>query len=504
MNIFKKRIILWLLQIQCIGLYLYSQKPKQIEIISTNSLEFDKSTGTDAKKLIGNVQFQHENAVMYCDSAYFYTDQNIVDAFGNVSIHQGDTLHLYGKLFHYDGNTKMVQMRNNVQLIDKQSTLTTNYLDYNIDESVGYYINNGQIVNADNQLRSLEGYYFAKEKLFFFKGNVEIKNPKYLIKSDTLKYHTVSRIAYFLGPTEIFSQNNYIYCENGWYNTHLNTSKFYKNAYLTGEKRLLKGDSLFYDRNKGIGKAYHHIQLIDSTRRTILTGNYAYYIEKPEFALITDSAMLILYNNKDSMFLHADTLKLKTISDSTENKIILAYRKVKFFKPDLQGKSDSVVYLTSDSTLHMFNNPVLWSENNQFSANKIELHFANQQIQTMDFIENSFIIAIEDTNKFTQVKGKNMKGYFKNNDLFKLQVTGNAQTLYYAKDNNKIIGANRAVCSQINVMVINRKISRIVFLNQPDATFYPLNKLPNEEKFLKGFVWYEKERPLTVNDIFKY
>ncbi len=498
-----KQLVLWVIFIQFACIHIYSQKPKQIEIISTNSLEFDKSTGSDAKKLIGNVQFQHENAVMYCDSAFFYTEQNIVDAFGNVSIHQGDTLHLYGKLFHYDGNTKVVQMRNNVRLIDKQSTLTTDYLDYKIDESVGYYINNGQIVNADNQLKSQEGYYYAKGKLFFFKGNVEIKNPKYLIKSDTLKYNTVSRIAYFLGPTEIFSQNNYIYCENGWYNTKLNISKFYKNAYLTGEKRMLKGDSLFYDRNKGIGKAYHHIQLIDSARKTILTGNYAYYVEKPEFALITDSAMLILYNDKDSLFLHADTLKLKTISDSSENKVIFAYRKVKFFKPDLQGKADSIVFLTSDSTLHMYHLPVLWSENNQFSANKIELHFANQQIHSMDFIENSFIIAKEDTDKFTQVKGKNMKGFFKNNDLYKLQVTGNAQTLYYAKDNNKIIGANRAFCSQINVMLVNRKISRIVFLTQPDATFYPLNKLTEEEKYLKGFGWYENQRPLSVKDIFK-
>ncbi|MCX7987312.1 MAG: hypothetical protein N2662_10275 [Bacteroidales bacterium] len=483
--------------------FLSAQNNRQIEIVNTDLLEYNKRSGSEARKLIGNVQFRHEHAVMFCDSAYFYTDENKVDAFGNVSIHQGDTLHLYGKMFQYEGNNKIVRMRDNVRLVDKQTTLSTNYLDYNIDQKVGYYTNGGNIINANNQLKSREGYYFTNNKTFFFKGNVEIYNPQYTMFSDTLKYNTVNRTAYFLGPTRIVSKNNLIYCENGWYNTQTNNSKFYKNAYLTGEGRYLTGDSLFYNRSKGVGRAFHRVMLIDSTRKVILSGNYAYYVERPEYALLTDSAVLTLYNNNDSLYLHADSLILSSLGDSAKNKLIRAFYGVKFFKSDLQGMADSAVFSTSDSTLHMFHKPALWTGNNQISAHKIELHFVNQQLHTIDFIDDGFIIAREDTNMYSQVKGKNIKGFFRNNELYRLHVTGNGQTLYYAKEKEKIIGVNKALCSQINVMVSNRTISRIVFLTQPDATFYPLRKLPEEEKKLKGFVWYENERPRNKYDIFR-
>ncbi|MGC8823170.1 MAG: OstA-like protein [Bacteroidales bacterium] len=488
------------------ALYVFvlpAQENKQIEILNTNVLEYNKKSGIEARKLIGNVQFRHEQAVMYCDSAYFYTDENRVEAFGNVSIHQGDTLHLYGKNFQYDGDSKKVRMRDNVRLVDKQTTLTSDYLDYDITQSVGYYTNGGNIINGNNQLKSEEGYYYTNSKIFFFKGNVEIRNPQYTMYSDTLKYNTLNRTAYFLGPTRIISKNNLIYCENGWYNTRNNTSKFYRNAYLTGEGRYLTGDSLYYDRNKGMGKAYNKVILIDSMRKVILSGNYAYYLERPEYALLTDSAVLTLYNDKDSLFLHADSLILRTLEDSANNKLIRAFYRVKFFKPDLQGMADSAVFSTADSTLHLFHTPVLWTGNNQITAEKIELHFANQQLKTIDFINDGFIVAYEGDDRYSQVKGRNIQGFFKNNDLYRLYVIGNGQTIYYAKEKERIIGVNRALCSQINVMVQNRSISRIVFLTQPDAIFYPLSKLPEEEKKLKGFVWYEDKRPYSRADIFR-
>lgn len=103
---------------------LWAQETKQIEILNANSIEFNKKSGINARKLIGNVQFKHENAIMYCDSAYFYSDKNLIDAFSNVSIHQGDTTHLYGDLLKYNGNTKVAQFRKNVKMINKEIILT--------------------------------------------------------------------------------------------------------------------------------------------------------------------------------------------------------------------------------------------------------------------------------------------------------------------------------------------------------------------------------------------
>lgn len=480
---------------------LKAQQSKQIEVLNANTIEYDKNSGIDARRLIGDVQFKHESTIMYCDSAYFYTDRNFVDAFGHIAIHQGDTLHLYGDLLKYDGQTRVAQMRKRVKLLDNETTLTTDYLDFKINEDVGFYSNGGKIINGDNKLSSNLGYYYAKEKLFFYRGNVVVENPKYTIKSDTLKYHTVKRVAYFFGPTNITSEQNHIYCENGWYNTKTNICQFNKNAYLKSQKQLLKGDSLYYERNTGYGKAFKHIYLIDSTQSIILTGNAAWYRERPQFAMITDSAVFMQYSNGDTMFMHADTLKSEMVDTVLQHRIIRAFRHVKIFKSDLQGKCDSLRYTSSDSMMRLFNAPVLWSGENQFSADYIELQMANQQLKEARMFANSFVISKEDSLKFNQIKGKKMIGYFKNNQLYRVNVSGNGQTVYYAKDKEQIVGVNKAVCSDLIILIENKKIKKISFVTKPDATLFPLDKAPTEEIKLKGFKWVTS-RPLKRDDIF--
>lgn len=478
-----------------------SQGEKQIEILSTETLSFDKRSGSEARKLIGNVAFKHGNAVMYCDSAYFFSERNIIDAYGNVNLHQGDTLHLYGDYLNYDGNAKLAKIRKKVRLLNKETTLTTEYLDYDIAKSVGYYTNNGNIINGENKLSSESGFYYAQEKVFYFRNKVVIINPKYTINSDTLKYNTVSRVAYFFGPTGITSDNNYIYCENGWYNTKTNISQFNKNAYLKSEKRLLKGDSLYYERDNGIGKAFNNIKLIDSTRNIHLLGNKAFYRENPEYAMITDSTVLLQFNEKDTLFLHADTILSKADSSNTQ-KFIKAFYHVKFFRPDLQGKCDSLTYTTFDSTMRMFSKPILWHGVSQISADHIEMHLANQNINNVVFTGNAFIASKEDNSKFNQVKGKKMTAYFADGKFNKMHVSGNGQSVYYAKDKDVVIGANKAICSNINLYMKEGKINRIVFLEQPDATFYPLHKIKQEDVSLKGFSWQDHLRPMEMKDIF--
>jgi lipopolysaccharide export system protein LptA len=479
------------------------QEAKQIEIIHANSIEFDSRTNNAAKKLMGDVQFKHEDAIMYCDSAYFYSEKNMIDAFGNVNIHQGDTLHLYGDLLTYFGNTRIAQVRKKVKLIDKEIVLTTEYLDFKIAEDFGYFINGGKIVNKDNTLTSNTGYYYAKQKLFHYRGNVVIINPEYVIKSDTLKYNTVSRTAFFFGPTTITSKENFIYCENGWYNTATNISQFNRNAYLKSNNQMVKGDSLYYERNTGIGRAFRNISLSDSAQQVTITGNYAQYREKPQYSMITDSAVFMQYSDKDTMFVHADTLK--SIADSmNKEKTVRAYFHVKLFKSDLQGKCDSLTYTTMDSTIRMFIKPVLWSNENQMTSEYIELHLANKKPHTINFYNNSFIISKDDTGKFSQIKGRKMIGYFKKDSLYKIAVNGNGQTVYYVKDKDSIVGVNKAESSDLVIYRANKKIQKIVFLTKPDATLYPLEKAPAAELILRDFRWYTLSRPASKTDIFNW
>jgi lipopolysaccharide assembly outer membrane protein LptD (OstA) len=484
-------------------LFIKAQQVAQIEILNANSVEYDKNSGINARKLIGNVQFKHENAIMSCDSAYFYSDKNFIDAFGHIYIHQGDTLHLYGDLLKYDGNSRVAKVRKNVKLIDRESVLTTEYLDFEIAKDYGYYINGGKIVNGNNNLRSNVGYYYAKEKLFYYRGDVVIINPDYTIKSDTLKYNTVTKTAFFFGPTNITSKENYIYCENGWYNTETNISQFNKNAFLRSDKQKLLGDSLYYERNNGIGRAFKHIWIIDTTQQVLITGNYAQYREKPEYAMITDSAVFMQYSGKDTLYVHADTLL--SIGDSAKKeKTIRAFNHVKLFRWDMQGKCDSLTYTTSDSTVRLFYNPVLWSDENQMTSDYIELHLANKKLNTVNFYNTAFVISKEDSVKYSQIKGRKMTGYFKENELYKVVVSGNGQTVYYAKDKDEYIGVNKAESSDLVIYLENRKIKKIVFLTQPSAILYPLEKAPINELILRDFKWYSHSRPLNRFEIFKW
>jgi lipopolysaccharide export system protein LptA len=485
------------------GLNTYSQNGKTIIIENADITQFETINGKKTSRLIGNVRFKHEDALMSCDSAHYLPEENTLDAFSNVHIWKGDTLNLYGNFVKYRGNDRIAEIRKNVKLIDKENHLTTNHIDYDLNNDFGYYLGGGRIINGNNILTSLQGYYYSKEKLFFFKDSVVVTNPEYVMYSDTLKYNTVSEIAYFLGPTDIKSDSNFIYCENGWYDTKLNISQFNKNAYIETKDKKLSGDSLYYERENGIGKAFDNIVLEDTANKIILYGNKAIYYEKVKYAMVTDSALMVLIDKNDSLYVHADTLKTEqdTIPDL---KIIKAYRHVKFYRKDLQGKCDTLIYSDIDSIFQLHGEPVLWSDENQLTAQYISIETKNQTLYKINMQSSAFIISIEDSSRFNQIKGRNMEGYFRNNELKMIDVTGNGQTIYYAKEKGDIQGVNTASSSNIKIYLTNRKIEKISFLNKPDAIYYPLSKFPEKGSKLEKFRWFGEYRPMYRYDVFRW
>ncbi len=497
-------------------------KGKKVEIVHAGSLKFDKHLGNGAKRLIGDVQFKQENTLMFCDSAYFY-ENNSLDAFGHIHIKQNDSINMYGDLLSYDGNTKKAVISKNV-IVDKGDMhLTTDILNYDMGTSVGYYTTPAKIVNKENVLTSDNGYYYAKNNDLNFKKNVVLTNPQFVINSDTMKYNTTSKITYFLGPTTIKSKENLIYCEDGWYDTKKDLSRFSKNSYILTKEQKMFGDSLYYNRKKGIGRAIKNVVVIDTAHKMDIKGDYAIHYEFTNVSVVTGNALLTQKYEKDTLYVHADTLKAIGKKDSlqkkeiksekqltnnqqsaTNNQSLFAYHKVKFFKKDLQGKCDSLYYNLSDSTMRLFGMPTLWSQENQLTADSIKLLIGSKSIKSMDLKGNSFIVSQEDSLRFNQIRGKTMQGYFKDNNLYLVHVEGNGQTIYYAKDKQKLKAVNRADCSDLNIYLKDNKINNIVFINKPDATLYPLKQIDVKELKLKDFSWRAKDRPLTMKDIFKW
>ncbi|NJK86140.1 MAG: organic solvent tolerance protein OstA [Bacteroidales bacterium] len=463
-------------------------------------MEYDKNIANGAFRLWDDVVFTHEGAKMYCDSAYYYPQTNSLDAFENVYINQADTLHLYGEFLHYDGNTRIARVERNVRLINKETTLTTDILDFDLGKNVGYYTTGADIINGENNLKSILGYYYSRDDFFVFKDSVVVVNPDYTIYSDTLKYSSPTGISYFLGPTEIISDSNYIYCEDGWYNTQTDISMLKKNSYFKNSNQSIAGDSLYYERNTGFGEGFGNVEIIDIEQDIILRGEYAKYNETTENSLLTGKALFIQVQETDSIFVHADTLL--SVKDTLEFKIVKGFYKVKLFRTDMQGKCDSMSYSTSDSIIRLYFEPVLWSDENQLTAEFIEIHTKNKQVDKMYLQSSAFIISDKDSSRFDQIKGKDMVCHFTDNQLSRIDVNGNGQTIYYPVDQEEIIGVNKAESSNMIIYMNEGKMNNIKFLTQPNAVLYPLNQLPPNESKLKDFNWLEKYRPRSKEEIF--
>lgn len=486
----------------------------QIQLKSANSLIGNAHQGY--QRLIGNVQFEHKGTLMTCDSAHFFSDKNTIDAFGHVHISQGDTVNCWGDQLKYDGNTRKADLTKNVRMTDGDMTLTTDAISYDMNAKVASYANGGTIVSKENTLTSKIGSYSTEGKAFSFKKDVVLNNPEYVMHCDTLVYMPVSKVAYFHGPTTIKATNNsnLIYCENGFYDTNRDVCQFQKNAYILTQNQRLKGDSIWYNRKIGVGKAFKNIEIVDTTQDVTIRGDYAEHNENTDISLITGNALYIQSFTKDSLFLHADTLKsLTTHNDSLEKltkrpdtvatgKLVLAYNHVRFYKTDLQGKCDSLAWSSTDSIMHLYTDPVLWTGKSQMTAEKITIHTSHGQIMRLDMENDAFIASQEDSARYNQIRGKSMTGYFKNNELYKIYVDGNGQTLYYAKNNGLLFGVNRTNCSRMMINVEEEDVKSIMFYDKPDGTLYPPLDLPPKQALLKDFKWRGDEQPLSVADLF--
>ena len=490
---------------------------KKIELLNANSMEYDEKHGTKAKRLVGAVSFKLESELMFCDSAYLYSETNTLDGFGRVHIKQGGTTNIYGDKLHYTGNTRKAEIRNNVRLVDKDMTLTTQNIDYDMGTDGGHYFGGGKIISKKNSdtLTSETGVFFSKTEDFTFIKNVVLKSTEYTIKSDTLKTNGKTDITYFFGPTTIKSKEHFIYCENGWHDNTNDISQFKKNAYLLTETQKISGDSMYFDHKNSLGKVFKNVDIIDTVEKMIINGDYAIFDEKAGNSTVTGNTMLTLILESDSLFLHSDTLK--AISDSSKNnKTIYAYHHAKFYKHDLQGMCDSLIYSDKDSLIRLFKDPILWSEENQMLGEHISIKTFNGVIKSLYLDENASIISLvseqqqfsetlisKDSLWFNQIKGRNMVASFKDNELHKVDVKEEGETLYFSYDDEGLIGVNKATSKDLEIYVKDNTIQSILFIKQPKATLFPIDELSEEELRLPDFRWEEAYRPLTKKDIFK-
>lgn len=477
-----------------------------VEIVEMKQADLgSKREGFEAMIFSGNVVFYHQGAFMYCDSAYLFRESNTFEAFSNVRMEQGDTIFVYGDYLHYDGNTKLARLRDNIRMEDRTATLFTDSLDYDRAANLGYYFDGGMLVDEKNELTSYWGQYSPDTKEALFSDSVKLVNKDYTIFADTLKYNTESKMADILGPSRIVSDSGYVHTSRGWYDTQTDDSKLLDRSevYSNDGTKVLIGDTILYNRRTGIGEVFGDMFLEDKAQKAILRGNYGYYEEKTEYGMATGMAYAVDYSQSDSLFIHGDTLTMATDSIYREVK---AYYGVRFYRSDMQGLCDSLHYSSADSMLYMTGRPVIWSDNNQVLGNRIDI-LLNDSTMEKAFVRD-YAFSVQDRmedNQFNQLSGRDMTASFREGKLYHIFVEGDAVSLYYAiqEEDSTVIGLNKMESAYLEINTENNKITKLKTYSQTTGVITPLPLLQPEDTRLKGFVWLDYLRPTGPKDIFR-
>ncbi|HEX9150432.1 MAG TPA: OstA-like protein, partial [Flavobacterium sp.] len=413
------------------------------------------------------------------------------------------TLFLDSKYAEYNGNVKKAFATGNAVMSSPDATLATDTINFDRNTQEVFYNSPGTIINKDNTLKSKSGKYYVAEKKFQFLTAVTITNPTYVIKTNHLDYFSNSGHSYLLGPSTITSKANYIYTEKGFYDTKKNLAHFLNKSYIRYDDRVIKGDSLYYDRNREFASATRNVKITDSINRGIVKGNYAEIYKKQDSMFVTKRAVAVNFVENDSVYIHGKKLM---VTGKEGNRIIRAFNNVRFYKTDMSGKCDSIHSSSKTALTKLIGNPILWNGENQITGDIMHLIGNNntKELDSLKVLNNTFLVS-KDTlgTGYNQVKGQNLFGKFEEGKLHDVDIVKNTEVIYYMRNDAKeLIGINKNVSSKINIIFDKKTIETITFFQQVDGDIYPEKDLPENARKLRGLVWRGDERIKSKDDIF--
>ena len=356
-------------------------------------------------------------------------------------------------------------------------------------------------------------------KKYQFTQDVVLVNPDYTLNTERLDFFPDNGHAYLFGPSTIVGEKSKIYSERGFYDTKTNIGHFQRNAKIDYENRTVIGDSLYFDRNKSFASATNNIKITDTINNSVVKGHYAEVWRDKDSIFITKRALAITVQERDSVYLHADTLM---VTGKEENRITRAYYNARLYKSDLAGKADSIhvnhkTGLTQLINLSRFSStdafatkrkPALWNLGNQMTGDTIHLisNVETEKLDSLKVFNNAFLVSKDTISEdgYNQIKGQRLIGLFRDNELYNVDIIKNAETIRYMRNEaNELIGIQKSKSGSINIQIIDQAIEEVIFKNQIDGNIFPEADFPRSGRRLRGFDWRGEERPMSVEDLFK-
>lgn len=467
-------------------------------------------------KVDNQVYFDHDGIEVWCDNAVFYKEANFFKAYGNIRMQQGDSVSMTSNYAEYNGDTEFAFASGKVKMKRPQTTLETDSLFFDRVKQQAYYRSGGKVTDTASVLTSTIGRYFMEEDKYSFVNEVVVTNPEYKINSEQLDFYSENGHAYLYGPSTIVSETSTVYCERGFYDTRADNGYFVKNSQINYDNRILKGDSLYFNRKNSFASATNNIMVIDTINNSRVSGHYAEVYRDKDSVFITKKALAASLQERDTLFIHSDTIM---ITGKPERRILRGFYDVRMLKEDqtgenaMSGRSDSIYSDQQSGLTKLINlssknngNPVLWSGANQMTGDSIHLHSnpETEQLDSLLVFNNAFLIQKDSIEGYNQLKGKILTGYFRQNELYEVVIDKNTETLNYMRnDENELIGINKTLASSIKIYFEDQQINYIDYLNQVDGKLTPEADFPPNARKLQGFNWRGEERILSKEGLFE-
>lgn len=289
-----------------------SDSVKVVDILSDESYHFQQiDSVTSITTLVGHVKIKQEKTIIDCDSLIMNPHENFIECFGHVHINDNDSTNIYSDYMKYLVDKKNVHFLKNVKLTDGKGILTTEDLTYDLNTKIGTYDHGGKIVNKESVLTSEQGIYYEVTKDVHFRNHVVLKDPRYDMTADSLLYNTQTQISTFITETYILfkdSTHRSVRTRSGFYDLKNKRAEFGQGPIIKDGSQTLVGDSVRIDDSTGISTAVGHAIYIDTAQGVRLVAGYMINNKKKNSFLATRNPVMILKQDKDSIYVYADTL----------------------------------------------------------------------------------------------------------------------------------------------------------------------------------------------------
>ena len=483
---------------------------EKVYLVHSDELLYDMYGHAPGAQIVrGKVHFSHAGANLWCDSAYFYQEANSVEAFGHVRFKQGDTLSLTCDYADYMGSEQMMHARRNVVLKHRKQTLYTDSLDFDRLYDNAYFFEGGKLIDGKDQLVSDWGEYNTATRKAAFFYNVQMRSGENIINTDSLHYDTKTRIAHVTGPSTIKSKGTTINTTDAYTNSITNKSQLFGRSTIVDGKKTITGDSLYHNNDTKENEGFGNVIYVDTENNNELHCDHLFYNEDSGYGFATKRALMLDYSQKDTLYMHADSIKLYTFNIRTDSvyRKVHAFNHVRAYRVDVQAVCDSLVFNSQDSCMTMYRDPIAWNLNRQILGEVINVYMNDSTIRKAEVVGQALSVERCDAkNHYNQVSSKRMDAYFIDGAVRRAEATGNVRSIYYNADakDSTLTELNYMETDTLRMYISPTRQLEKMWASKSVGTMYPITQIPPEKFRLPGFAWFEELRPTDKNDVFHW